>query len=500
MVDYANYEASYIIGALKVMSNKSIKRNYLYNLLYEVVLIITPFITTPYVSRVLGADGVGIYSFTYSVVTYFILFAGLGTTRYGQREVSYNQRDIEARSVAFWNTEIIRLLTTLLMLICYLIFSCFQNNNQVIYFILAINLLNVPLDISWAFQGMEEFGKIVGRNIIFRILTVISIFAFVRDTDDVAIYTLCLSGLTALASLSLWPFLKGRIQRPNWKRLTIGSALKTTLTFFVPTIAIQVYTYLDKTMIGVITGSSFQNGYYEQAHKIVAMALTVITSIGTVMIPRMGHLYANGKHDEIRKYLGKSFRFVCMLSIPMCLGIIVVSENFVPWFFGAGYDAVVPILRIFSLLVIVLGLNNVMGLQYLIPTGKQNTYTFCVIVGAVVNLLCNLLLIRRFGAIGATVASVFAEMCIAGIEFYIIRKEISFISIVKSAIKYLISGAVMFVIILLISKRLDSSIVHTMIIAVSGIISYTGMLLVLRDDFFIGNMKSVLSKLHIKRA
>ena len=463
---------------------KSIKRNYFYNLIYEVVMIITPLITTPHVSRALGADGVGIYSFTYSIVTYFILLAGLGTTRYGQREVSYNQSNVEARSIAFWNTEIIRLSTTFIMLICYLLFTSFQKDNQAIYFILALNLLNVPLDISWAFQGMEEFGKIVGRNILFRILTVFSILVFVRDSDDVAIYTLCLSGLTALASLSLWPFLKGRIKRPKWEKISIGSTLKTTLTFFVPTIAIQVYTYLDKTMIGVITNSSFQNGYYEQAHKIVAMALTVITSIGTVMIPRMGHLYANGRYEEIRNYLGKSFRFVWMLSIPMCLGIIAISDNFVPWFFGSGYDAVVPLLKIFSLLVIVLGVNNVMGLQYLIPTGKQNTYTFCVIVGAIVNLLCNLLLIPKFGAIGATVASVFAEICIAGIEFYIIRKEISFCLIMRSAVKYLISGTVMFVVIFLISKRLDSSVINTAIIAVSGAMVYSAMLLALHDDFF----------------
>lgn len=479
-------------------SGKSIKKNYIYNLLYELVLIITPFVTTPYVSRALGADGVGLYSFTYSIVTYFILFAGLGTTKFGQREVSYHQENIEERSIAFWNTEVIRITTTLIMLICYLTFASFQKDYRAIYFIHAFYLLNVPLDISWAFQGMEEFGTIVGRNIIFRILTVISIFAFVRDSSDVAIYTLCLSGLTALASLSLWPFLKGRIKRLNWKRLTIGPAIKTTLAFFIPTIAIQVYTYLDKTMIGLITGSSFQNGYYEQAQKIVAMALTVITASGTVMIPRMGHLYANGKIEEIKNYLEKSFRFVWMLSIPMCLGIIVISGSFVPWFFGAGYDAVVPILKVFSLLIIVLGLNNVIGLQYLIPTGKQNTYTVCVISGAVVNLLCNLLLIPRFGAIGATVASVFAEICIAGIEFCIIRKEIRFSLVMKSAIKYLISAVVMFVILLPISKRLNSSIINTVILISSGVLVYSGMLIALHDDFFIGNLKSVLRKLNIK--
>lgn len=476
---------------------KSIKRNYIYNLLYEVVLIISPLITTPHVSRALGADGVGIYSFTYSIVTYFILVAGLGTTRFGQREVSYNQNDIEGRSIAFWETEFIRILTTTLMLCCYLVFAFLQKDNKIIYFILALNLLNVALDITWFFQGIEEFGRLVGRNILFRVLTVASILIFVRDADDVPVYTMCLSGFTALGSLSLWPFLKGNVKRVRFNQLEIKKAIRTAFTFFIPTIAIQVYTYLDKTMIGLITNNSFQNGYYEQAHKIVAMALTFITSIGTVMIPRMGNLYAQGKREEIKLYLGKSFRFVWMLSIPMCFGIFAVAENIVPWFFGPGYDGVVPILRIFSLLVIAMGLNNVIGLQYLIPTGRQNYYTVCVIIGAVVNLICNSLLIPRFEAFGATIASVFAEFCIATVEFCIIRKEISIFSIIKSAGKYMLSGLVMFAIVLVISRQLTSSIVNTMIIAVSGMIVYSLMLLVLKDQFFLGNVKTVLRKAHI---
>lgn len=476
---------------------KSIRRNYVYNLLYEIVLILTPFITTPYVSRVLGADGVGIYSFTYSIVTYFILIAGLGTTRYGQREVSYFQSDIESRSIAFWNTELIRISTTALMLICYLAFAFFQKENRIVYLILTIYLLNVALDVSWFFCGIEEFGKLVGRNIIFRILTVASIFFFVRTSDDVPAYTLCLAGLTALGSLSLWPFLRGNIKRVSLKQLRIGPALKTTLTFFIPTIAIQIYTYLDKTMIGVITNDSFQNGYYEQAHKIVSMALTFVTAIGTVMVPRMGYLFAQGKSEEIRVYLGKSFRFVWMLSIPMCFGIFAVAGNFVPWFFGDGFDGVIPLLRIFSLLVIILGINNVIGLQYLIPTGRQNYYTVCVVVGSAVNLLCNLLLIPVLGAFGAAIASVFAELCIAVVEFYFIRKAIRIVAVIKSSLNYLTAGLVMFIVILLLANQLQSSIINTLIVMASGVAVYSVFLFVLHDRFFVDSLKSVLKIIHL---
>jgi len=211
----------------------------------------------------------------------------------------------------------------------------------------------------------------------------------------------------------------------------------------------------------------------------------------------MGYYYAQGKSEEIKMYFGKSFRFVWMLSIPMCFGIFAVSDNFVPWFFGEGYDGVIPILRIFSLLIIATGINNVIGLQYLIPTGRHNYYTICVIIGAAVNLICNFLLIPRMGAVGATMASVLAEFCIAIVEFYFIRREISISLIIKSAGKYILSGFVMLAIVLIISKHLSSSIINTMIIAISGVAVYSIMLLILKDQFFMGNMKTILKKMHV---
>ena len=169
-------------------SEKSIKKNYIFNLSYQILLLITPLITTPYVSRILGADGIGTVSYAESIVSYFVLFATMGITTYGQREISYVQQSVEKRSAVFWNTKILEFVTSGIMLIVYLIFALFQKN-ALIYIILSCNIIAVFFDISWFFQGLEEFGKIVLRNVIFKFINIAYIFTVVRTKD--LLFSLC---------------------------------------------------------------------------------------------------------------------------------------------------------------------------------------------------------------------------------------------------------------------------------------------------------------------
>lgn len=172
--------------------------------------------------------------------------------------------------------------------------------------------------------------------------------------------------------------------------------LKVVWSLFIPAIAIQVYTVLDKTMIGFIADSAFENRYYEQAIKISKMLLSLVTALGAVMAPRIGYLFENGSKKEIQMYMYRGYRFVWFMGIPMCFGIILIAGNFVPWFFGSGYDKVVPLLQILSLLIPVIGISNVTGAQYLIPTKKQRIFTFSVVAGAVINFCLNMVLIYLF--------------------------------------------------------------------------------------------------------
>ena len=485
------------------MSNsKSITKNYLYNLIYQILLIIIPIITTPYVSRVLGADGVGKFSFSNSIVSYFVIFASLGFGYYAQREIAKYQDNKKKQSEIFWEIITVRSVSVLTALIVYftvIVLGVFKEEYTLLMIILSINILAVAFDISFLFAGNEDFSKTVFTNTLVRILNVIAIFVFVKDRNDLWKYVLItvLTVLTANASLSVYA--KNFLCKIEIKSLRPIRHIKPAVILFLPTIAVSVYAYLDKTMIGVITGSDFENGFYEQAEKIVKMVMTVVTSLGTVMIPRNANAFERKDMEAIRRNIYRSVRFVLLLGIPMMIGLIAVSDNMVPWFLGDGYYKSANIMKILSVLVLAIGLNNVFGLQYLIPAGEDKKFTLSVTCGAVTNFLLNLVLIRLFKSYGAAIATIVAEIAVAVIMFCFIRKNISLREILKSSIKYLISGIIMFVPCFMLGRILEPSIINTFIIVFTGVVVYLICLILLRDEFFFEIANRLTSRLPIKK-
>lgn len=473
------------------MPMKSIRKNYIYNASYQVLLLVVPLVLTPYISRVLGPDGVGTVSYAESVVTYFTLFAAMGITTYGQREISYVRDDPVQRSEVFWNTKLLEVCSTGVTLTAYLFFALTRKSLAPVYLALALNLVGVLADVTWFFQGMEEFGKTVARNVIAKCLQVLYVFAFVKGRDDLVIYVLGLGLFTVLGNISLWFYLPRYLERIPFGRLHPFRDLKVVWSLFIPTIAIQIYTVLDKTMIGLITGSPYENGYYEQAIKISKMLLAVVTALGTVMVPRVGYHYGKKDMDGIRRLMYRGYRFVWFLGIPLCFGIIMTAGNFVPWFFGAGYGKVVPLLRILPFLILSIGINNVTGIQYLIPTKRQNLFTLTVILGAGTNFGLNMVLIRYFQSAGAAIASVAAETVIAVVQLVIVRKELSPWRVVREGFYYYIAGAVMALVLWLAGRGLSPSVVHMALMVAIGAAVYFLTLLLLRDEFLLRNMESI---------
>lgn len=479
------------------MGQKSIKKNYIYNLTYQILTLITPLITTPYLSRVLGASGIGVYSFASSIVTYFILFATLGTATYGQREISYVQDNREKRTEVFWNTEFLSCISTLIILLLYGIYVVLFSGNIIIYTIFSLNIISVAFDITWLYRGMEEFGQIVFRNIFFKIMNIVLIFLVVRTEADVVKYVLIMCFLPFLGMLSLWISMFGIVDKPDWRKVKPFTNLNVVLSMFIPTIAISIYTVLDKTMLGVITGLEAENGYYEQALNLSRAALLLVTSLGTVMIPRIGFHYEKREIELVRNYMYRSYRFVWFLGIPLCFGLIAVAPNIVPWFYGDGFDKVVPLLGILAFLILAIGINNVTGMQYLIPTKRQNIFTYTVLAGAVTNFVLNLILIPKWYSLGAAFASVLAETVIAVVQIIIVRKEILPKKILLSSGHYLIAGTVMYGGIRILGEFLKQGIVESTILIVCGGIIYFCVLMVQKDEFFINQVGNVLKKLNI---
>lgn len=478
------------------MKEKSVKKNYVYNLLYQLLVIILPIITTPYLARTLGAEGNGIYGYTTSILTYFILFGSLGITMYGNREVAYVQSDKQKRSNLFWELFVFKTITMFFSIVVFFFMFARTGVNSLYYKILLIELVGNLIDISWFYQGMEDFKKIVIRNFVIRILSIILIFVFVKSFDDLWKYFLLVTLSTFIGSSTLWIGLKKYIVKP--KNIKILKHLKYLLLLFIPQIATQIYTVVDKTMIGNMLKDMKEVGYYEQAQKIAKLLLTIITSLGTVMIPRMASTYQEKNYEKLFNYMKTTINFVWLLGCAITFGLIAVAPEFVPLFFGKGYGPVVNLLYIFSFLVLAIGLNNVIGVQYLIPTKKENYYTISVVSAAIFNFILNIILINYIGTIGAAIASVLAEILIVFIQLYCIRKEFEVGYVFKIGIKYILFGIIMLIITQYVGTFFDNTVIKLFLKIMIGAITYIILLLLSKDKFIKENISPIINKIKRK--
>ena len=488
---------------------KNIKKNYIYNLIYQVVSLITPLIVTPYIARVLGTSGVGQYSFTYSISTYFILFGALGFGYYAQREVARFQGNKEEQSKIFFEIIIARLISVGASLLLYfglLLSGIYGDSYTVLMWILSINVVSTAFDVTFLFQGNEEFGIVALRNILIKIAGVVVIFVFVKNESHTWLYALCQAIIMIVSNLSLWPSLHKRIGRVKFSELNIKRHFVPTLRLFVPTIAVSVYTVLDKTLIGLLVPgtvtvdgveknlSDIENGFYDQAEKMVKIAMTIITSLGTVMIPRNSNAVAEGNLEIFKNNVLGALRFVFFLGVPIMFGLAGIATNFSPWFFGPGYEKVPMLIIIMSPLVIVIGLSNVLGLQYLIPQKKDRLYTFAITGGALVNLVLNIPLILFFQSYGASIATVVAELVVTIAMLAFARRDIKFFEALKASWKYFISGVVMLCAVLISSYFLEPKVINTLILIGGGSLLYFLILVLLRDKMLLNVLSGIKKK------
>ena len=477
------------------MAKKSVKKNYIYNLMYQILVMIIPLITTPYLSRVLGAENIGIYGYTLSITTYFILFGSLGVSMYGQREIAYLQDNKKDRSKTFFEILLMKSITLGLSLILFYLCFCRNGEYHLYYQILILEIVANIIDISWFFQGLEEFKKTVIRNTIVKLISVACIFLLVKTKADLNKYFIIYVLSTFLGNITLWFYLPRYIEKIKIKELKIFRHLKPTLLLFIPQIAVQLYTVLDKTMIGSLVVDKSEVGYYEQAQKIIKLLLTIATSLGTVMMPRIAHTYASGDHKQLRKYMNTSLSYIMMIAFPLMLGIISISNHFVPIFYGKGYDKVTILMSIISPIIVFIGLSNVIGTQYLLPTKQQRKYTTSVTIGAFVNLILNFILIKLCKSIGASIATVIAECVVTGVQLFLVREEIKLTEIIKLSYKYIISSIIMFICSIIISILINNNFISLFVQGISSVIIYFSLLFIMKDTLIMDGLKLVKNKL-----
>ena len=405
------------------MSNP--KKNYIYNIIYQLLILIIPLIISPYLSRVVGVRGIGIYSYTYSIVNYFILLTLLGVNNYGNRAISKIRDNKDELNKTFWSIYIFQLFMGLIMLFIYFAYIyIFDINYKKIAIIESLFIVSSMLDINWLFFGLEEFKKTIIRNTILKICSIILIFIFVKNSDDLWIYTLIMAGMTAFSQLVLWEFAKKIIKFVRISFNDIKKHIKPNLILFIPVIAISLYKIMDKVMLGLIANVN-EVGYYENAEKIIGIPLALIFALGNVMLPRITNTLKKGDYQRVNKYIEKSISFVMFLSFAMCCGLIAISYNFAPMFYGKEFQKTGILMMLLATTLPFMALANVVRTQYLIPKEKDKSYILSVILGAVTNLIINALLIPKLYSIGACIGTIAAEIVVMITQILAVGKELN---------------------------------------------------------------------------
>lgn len=476
----------------------SIKNNFILSTLYEILCVLAPFITAPYASRVLGAANIGIYSYTGSIEMYFSLVATLGTATYGKREIARTRANKELNSKIFWEIELLSVLSSVVALIGWGIFVFFTKEYKLYYLLLTMNILSKMFDVSWFYRGLEQFKYTVTRNSAVKILGIVCLFVFVKKPEDLWIYFLFHVLFNLLGNLSMWITLPRFLVKVNPKEFKLFNHFKETLVYFIPTIATSIYTVLDKTLIGVITKDPYQNGYYEQATKLVNIVKTLcFTSLNAVLGSRTAYLFEQNKLDEVKEKISLSMNYILHMSIPCCIGLIAIAKILVPIFYGDGYLSVILILQLLSPVLIINGVSNCLGNLYYIPAGLRNRSSMFLIAGSILNLILNLLFIPHYQAIGAVIGTLIAESVISLLYFVYCNHFLEFKTILRFSIKPLVSSLLMFAFIFIIGKFnfTNSDIIKLAIQIIFGILVYFISLLIIKDDFIITIKNKVMKKI-----
>lgn len=467
-------------------------KNYFYNVGYQIFVLIVPLITVPYVSRVLGREGVGINAYTNSIVHYFVLFGSIGINLYGNRAIAYCREDLKKRSKVFFEIAFLKIICIFFSYLIFLAFLLFVNQYKIFYLYQSLFIIAAGLDISWFFMGIEDFKKTVLRNGLIKLISLIAVFIFVKDSSDLKIYIFILSLSTLLGNLLLWPYLRKLVNKVSLKEINVLQHFFPSLTLFVPQIATQIYLVLNKTMLGSMTGV-VSAGYYEQSDKIIKIILAIVTATGTVMLPRMAHTFAKGDKKRVDKYLVTSFDFVSFICFPMSLGLAAIAPKFSVWFLGQEFAITGELIPILSLVIIFIGWSNVLGTQYLLPTNKTKYYSVSVISGAVFSIILNLFLIPLFGVYGATIATVISEFIVTFIQVYYVKKEINLIFLFKEKWKYLLGSLIMFFIVRTLNLYLKGTFVSFLIQIFIGGIIYLVSIFIMNPPIIKNNKKYFIS-------
>lgn len=480
------------------MKQKSLKKNFLYNSLLKVSNIIFPIITFPYVARILLAEGIGKVEFSLSVIQYFILLSQAGIPTYAVRECAKyrNNKDKLSKTVQ----EILLINFPLIVLSYIILFiSLFSLKSFYIYknllIIMSVNIISTNIGIEWFYQATEEYRLITIRNILVRLFTLLLVFLFVKNENDYIVYGVILVLAVSLGYLYNFIYANRYISLfKKYKNYNLKRHVKSIIILFGMSLSVSIYVNLDKVMLGLISGDKYV-GLYTAANKIVKIILSIITSLGTVLLPRMSFYIQTNNQDEINKLIKTAFDFIVMISMPIVIGLIMLSDSIILFFAGVNYYDAITTIRILSPIVFAIGLSNLIGIQILVSHGKEKLTLLSTIIGSIVNFTFNFILIPKYKQNGAAVGTLIAEFTVTVVQIFLAQKYLKGNIKVRNIFEYVISSISIVLICMSISYITKNLVYRMAFSVILSSCSYFGILYVIRNEFVFQIINSYTNKL-----
>ncbi|HEM5998104.1 TPA: flippase [Streptococcus suis] len=473
----------------------SVKLNFIMNFILTISNFIFPLITFPYVSRVLQAEGVGTINFATSIVAYFSMLGMLGIPTYGIRACAKVRDDKEKLDKTVLEIMLLNALVmsiSLILLFLSVVTIEKMNSEKTLYLVLSSTLLFNVLGVDWLYRSLEKYSYITIRSILFKIFSVILMFLFVKTSDDYVIYG-AISVIAAVGS-NLLNFINLRkiISWTSFKDLDVFQHLKPTLTFFLLTVSTTIYLNVDTTMLGFLKGSE-EVGYYTAAVKVKQILVSVVTSLGAVLLPRLSYYYEQGNIEEFERLTQKALNFVFLISLPMVTYFILLSKYAILFLSGESFLPAVLPMQLIMPTVLFIGLSNLMGIQILVPTNREKLVVYSTIVGAVVDVLVNIFAIPLLGASGAAIAGTIAECSVAIVQFYFLKdfilpilKKIHFSKMLISLLVAIMATVSLFMI-------LQVNVFWTLVVTSGLYFTIYGISLFLQKEEFVFEIWNMIS-------
>lgn len=478
-------------------------KNTFYNIFINIIKVLIPLLTIPYISRVLGPKNLGTINFIRSIINYFIIIAGLGIPIYASREIAKFNDDIQKRTKFFIEIEVLRFImivvAELIFILLVLKFPQIVKGHIKLSLVFSGLIISSFLNIDWFYKGLGKFNFISNSLIFSKSIYLLLIFIIIKSRQDVYNYALIILLSDLIFNTLMFFVSKYKLDYNNFslKEINLRIHFKFVGWFLFSRLAVLVYTNLDSVMIGYIQNEE-SVGYYYVANRLVKIILPFVVATGAVLLPEISKLKKNNNYEKITDYLRKSISIMIMVSVPATIGFILLSDKIIPLIFGLQYKSVLT-LKILAPLLIIIGFSNIYGTQILLPFNKEKEFSLIIILGAVINFVLNLFLIDLIGHNGAAVSTVIAEFIIAILDYFLVKKIIQNIYNIKNIGHVLISSFVMFIYIFFYKELFFvymSNIMGLIFIITTSIILYFAILYKLKNEILLYGISKVKNKIN----